>query len=79
MKPVEFPEVNAVMKGDGDAVADLPVRIIEQESGSRLVVSVWELEEQDLRNIRRGGKVVLAVLLGPEGHPPVMLSTRRKV
>lgn len=58
--------------GQEDEVA--PLAII---AGDGVMVSRWELTEEDRRRIAEGGSVYLHVC--GRGHPPVMLTTELEV
>lgn len=74
MKPVKFPEMNLVLKapeGMEEVVFDLPVH---RSDDPALVVSCWELEEGDLAEIVRTGRVWLSVL--GTTQPPLCVMAR---
>ena len=66
-QPLEFPEVNLRLVGEGDT-GYLPVHR-DQETGVK--VSCWELTADELAEISATGKVWLHVW---GGHPPVCVS-----
>lgn len=55
----EFPQVNAIFKGDGKTIADLPCHIDDEQN---LVVSCWKLSETDKQRILDSGEIFLGQL-----------------
>lgn len=70
MKSVNFAESNGTLKPGKDMTGVVALNI---HRGDGEVVSCWELEEDDLRNICRNKRIWLRVL--GEGSPPVKLQT----
>jgi hypothetical protein len=66
MQPVEFPQANTKLVAPG--CGDLPV----MHAGT-VIVSCWELTDEDRQRIADGGKIWLAIYGGI--HPPVSLQT----
>ena len=77
MKPVQTETCNAVYTLEG--CQDLPVtryrNVDNHEDG---VESCWELDEQDLENIKNNGGKVYLYIQGAAG-PPVLLTTESAV
>lgn len=71
MKPIRFHGANTNYVSDTSD--DLPAMVQQDESGNTQIVSVWELDAEDLETISRGGKVCLC-LYGAQ--PPVALWTQ---
>lgn len=69
--PTEHTNVNFVLKG-GTKENDLPIEMTFDAGGNSVLVSTWELNDDELKQIMAGGKVRL-VIWG-RGHPPVSLS-----
>lgn len=67
MKPIPFVGMNTNYKADN--CDDLPT-MVEENSGMKQIVSVWEPSEEDLQILNAGGKVCLC-LYGTQ--PPVSL------
>ena len=71
--PIEFPEQNFTWKGypahnDSPDVEDLPAY---HEKATGRTISCWHLNEDELAEVQRTGKVWLNVWGGP--HPPVVV------
>ena len=68
MKPIKFEGMNQnYVSGHCD---DLPTMVQLDEAGNRMITSVWEFSEEEIRCIKEGGKLCLCLY----GHqPPVSL------
>lgn len=75
MEAVAIEGHNALLKGNGDTVKDLPVY-----TNGRLCVSKWKLSEEELQElVRNGGNLYLTVYHAPHNFPPVGLTTDNPV
>ena len=59
MKPIRFPGTNTNYVSE--ISDDLPTMVQQDEAGNTQIVSVWELDAEDLETINRGGKVCLCL------------------
>lgn len=73
MKPIEFSRFVQILKGQGEAVDDLPVLTTHYESLGPAVISCWKPSLKDLLRILFRRRVYLVVL--GRRCPPVSLST----
>lgn len=73
MKPVKTPESNFtfILPG-GTKENNLPVCQLDDLDGQPMIISTWELDEDERNLIAEGARIQLAVW--GSGHPPVMLS-----
>ena len=73
MKPVPFPQSNAVLKAPEGLkdCQDLYVHKTQSE-GNPVIISCWELEEGDLEKIQKSGKVFFWAW--GYNQPPVAIS-----
>jgi len=53
-------------------IADLPVRVGQDEHGDRTIHSAWRPSQEDIAKLLNGGVIELMVL--GHSHPPVMIS-----
>jgi hypothetical protein len=67
----EHTNVTYVLKG-GTKENDLPIEMSLDEKGFQVLVSTWELSDEELLHIKEGGRVRLVVW--GAAHPPVSLS-----
>lgn len=77
MKPVRtsWSTTTFVLKG-GTEENDLPVEVADDETGHPVLVSMWELTDDERRRISIGKRVVLTVW--GIGTPPVALSVEEE-
>lgn len=70
MKPIDFKESNAILKGNND-VLDLPVMVEDD-----IYTSVWDPDGDELARLHMGGKIVVNLYWRPgiEGFPPISIS-----
>lgn len=57
MKPIEFPEQNAIASSEDENVQPLPCRI--SEDGTQ-VISCWELTEADFERLKRNPRIYIS-------------------
>lgn len=75
MKPIDFDGRNAVLgapKGQEDEVVPLPVHRTEMG----IIISCWELTDDEIAKIRLTGRIWLSVWSG-ETQPPVGIGVSR--
>ena len=71
MEPVKFAGMNTNYVADN--CGDLPALIEKQEDGTACITSVWKPSEEDLKILKAGGCVCLAVY---GSQPPVGMWTQ---
>lgn len=72
MRPVQFDQANLILVppvGQEDVVIPLPVCLTQNADGIEVVVSVWELSDDDLIDLNIGRKLYLT--FQGNTHPPV--------
>lgn len=57
MKPIEFPEQNAIASSEDSNVQPLPCRI--SENGNQ-VISCWEITEADFERLKRNPRIYIS-------------------
>jgi hypothetical protein len=73
MKPIKTPETNVVFKLPGGTDENnLPVYMGNNEHDEKVIISTWELSDEERKVIAEGGMVSLCVW--GDGTPPVSLA-----
>ncbi len=72
MKPIEFPEQNAIATSRDENVQPLPCRIADD--GSQ-VISCWELTEADMERLMRNPRIYVSQMTFGGNIPPLFLTT----
>lgn len=75
MKPVEFKEANMIFKAPENQpqVGNLPAFVGNNQEGSPIIISKWELSEEEIKHIVEN-KSIFVVVSG-HGMPPISLHT----
>lgn len=75
MKPVTFKEANMkfVAPADQPEVGDLPAFVGNDQEGSPVIISKWELSEEEVKQIVKN-KLIYLVVAG-QGMPPLSMHT----
>ena len=71
MKPVTFKESNTTFKAEG--IPDLPAFVGSNQEGSPVIISKWELSEEEIQKIIKNKSIFLVV--SGEGMPPLSMHT----
>ena len=74
MKPIDFPEANDILKapkGTEDKIQDLPIYRGNYSDGTPCVISVWELNDDDLIDININKKIYFEAT--GRTHPPIFI------
>ena len=69
MRPLRTENTTNQLNGTG--VGDLPICATHDSSGNEVIVSVWELSDDDLITINTTGKITMT--FQGHTHPPVYL------
>lgn len=72
MKPIEFPEQNAIASSNDANVRPLPCRI--SEDGTQ-VISCWELTEADFERLKRKPRIYVSQMTYGGAMLPLFLTT----
>ena len=72
MKPIEFPEQNALATSEDANVQPLPCRI--SEDGTQ-VISCWELTEADFERLKRKPRIYVSQMTYGGAIPPLFVTT----
>lgn len=72
MKPIEFPEQNAIASSEDENVQPLPCRI--SEDGTQ-VISCWELTEADFERLKRNPRIYVSQMTYGGAMLPLFLTT----
>lgn len=76
MKPIQFKEQTNVLAEDQPEYLALPVHVYEES----LFTSCWELDEDDLDNIKRTGRIWVQILtFGQPLQPQCIFTTEPEV
>ncbi|MFZ1591974.1 MAG: hypothetical protein WAT27_07805 [Chitinophagales bacterium] len=75
MKPVTFKEANMkfVAPADQPQVGDLPAFVGNNQEGSPVIISKWELSEEEVQQIVANKSIYLVV--SGQGMPPLSMHT----
>ena len=74
MKPIEFPEQNAIASSNDANVQPLPCRI--SEDGTQ-VISCWELTEADFERLKRNPRIYVSQMTYGGAMLPLFLTTNK--
>lgn len=72
MKPIEFPEQNAIATSEDENVQPLPCRI--SKDGTQ-VISCWEITEADFERLKRNPRIYISQLTFGANIPPLFATT----
>lgn len=72
MKPIEFPEQNALATSEDANVQPLPCRI--SKDGTQ-VISCWELTEADFERLKRKPRIYVSQMTYGGAIPPLFLTS----
>lgn len=73
MNPITFKEANMVFKAPENQpqVGDLPAFVGNNQEGSPVIISIWELSEEEVKQIIANKSIYLVV--SGHGMPPISL------
>lgn len=74
MKPIEFKEQTNILAKDQPEYIPLPINMSKD---GMTITSCWELDENDIDDIRRTGKIWLQILTFGEMLQPQLLSINK--
>jgi hypothetical protein len=79
MQPITFPEANFIFNKPSEMTdeqcGDLPVAKLKDPDGVPLIISCWELSEEDKARVAETGSIWLTIC--GTGMPPVGLQTEK--
>lgn len=75
MNPIQFKEANMkfVAPSDQPNVGDLPAFVGNNQEGSPVVISKWELSQEEIEQIVKNKSIFMVV--SGQGMPPISLHT----
>lgn len=75
MKPIKFPGCNVTFAEDQPEYMPLP-GFINKESSAGEFITVWQLEPEEIEEIKETGLIVVQQLTFHEKLTPILITTR---